>query len=515
MAEDALIVGSGPSGVSAAHALLERGRRVLMLDVGVTLEPENDARARRMGAVDPDAWSADDRRSALAPAPEGDAGMRPYGSDFARRDVVGFFAGGAPADVALRPSFARGGLSNGWGSAVAPYRIEDLGDWPARARDLAPHYAAVSRFMPISARKDDLAEALPMWSPEGSHDLPSSPQARALLDRLGRRKDALVRAGVVFGKARQAVRSGCRQCQMCLRGCPYRLIYSAAHSLDALLAHPNFRYRAGCVVEAFSETPEGVTVAMRSAAARESIAARRLFIATGVLPTARLILGSIAKPSAALTLKDSQHALTPLLHAFSPPRGLANAPQHTLTQIFLELLSADAPCAHVQIYTYNDDYEKDLKARFGPAAGALSPLIGVISRRLLVAQIFLHSDLSGSMTLSLGPGGALDIRANANPATAPAMAATIARLRRALSPAGVAALPFLARHGAIGSSFHCGGSLPMRDAPSGLETDILGRPAGLSRVHVVDASVLPSIPATTITFSVMANAHRIAMSAPD
>jgi choline dehydrogenase-like flavoprotein len=72
----------------------------------------------------------------------------------------------------------------------------------------------------------------------------------------------------------------------------------------------------------------------------------------------------------------------------------------------------------------------------------------------------------------------------------------------------------MARPGAVGSSFHCGGTMPMRDAPRGLESDVLGRPAGFSRVHIVDASVLPTIPATTITFSVMANAHRIASNAP-
>jgi choline dehydrogenase-like flavoprotein len=55
----------------------------------------------------------------------------------------------------------------------------------------------------------------------------------------------------------------------------------------------------------------------------------------------------------------------------------------------------------------------------------------------------------------------------------------------------------------------------MRDKPSGLESDVLGRPAGLQRVFVVDASVLPSIPATTITLPVMANAHRIASHSAD
>ena len=49
----------------------------------------------------------------------------------------------------------------------------------------------------------------------------------------------------------------------------------------------------------------------------------------------------------------------------------------------------------------------------------------------------------------------------------------------------------------------------MSTAPTGNETDALGRPVGLSRVHAVDASVLPSIPASTITYSAMVNAARI------
>ena len=35
---ECLVIGSGPSGVSAAMALLQKGCRVKMIDVGVTLE---------------------------------------------------------------------------------------------------------------------------------------------------------------------------------------------------------------------------------------------------------------------------------------------------------------------------------------------------------------------------------------------------------------------------------------------------------------------------------------------
>jgi len=60
-----------------------------------------------------------------------------------------------------------------------------------------------------------------------------------------------------------------------------------------------------------------------------------------------------------------------------------------------------------------------------------------------------------------------------------------------------------------GRGFHSGGTFPMSAQPGPLETDTLGRPRGWQRLHAVDATVFPSVPATTITFSVMANAHRI------
>ncbi len=40
-------------------------------------------------------------------------------------------------------------------------------------------------------------------------------------------------------------------------------------------------------------------------------------------------------------------------------------------------------------------------------------------------------------------------------------------------------------------------------------SDLLARPAGLSRVHLLDASSFPSIPATTIAYTSMANSDRV------
>lgn len=522
-ADEDLIVGSGPSGVAAAHALLARGRKVRMLDVGGELEPANAERAARMGAVEPGAWRKEDVDSLLAPPEEeSNAAMRPYGSDFALRDTVGFFGrGGAPAGIGLRPSFARGGLSNGWGSAVTPYRLKDITDWPKEAQELAPHYAAAARILPIAAGTDDLADIFSMWSPEHERALPSSPQASELLKRLAKRADALRRQGIAFGRARQAVAEGCRTCGLCLHGCPYRLIFNASRALDGLIGRDGFTYEPRRYVQRFEESENGVTVVSREPDSGAFIThkARRLFLAAGVLPTAKIMLSSVGAPGEKLILLDSQYMLMPMLHAWSHKGDVAQAPQHSLTQVFLEIDDPEISeeSAHAQLYTYNDHFEGDLLARFDALGLLAAPLARAFSRRLIVAQAFLHSRLSGSMAMSLEAkdGEArLKLEPVENPASLPALARLKQRLLGALAPSGVFALTPFARMDAIGSSFHCGGSFPMRDAPQGLEADVLGRPAGLERVHIVDASVLPSIPATTITFSVMANASRIASSAP-
>ena len=55
----------------------------------------------------------------------------------------------------------------------------------------------------------------------------------------------------------------------------------------------------------------------------------------------------------------------------------------------------------------------------------------------------------------------------------------------------------------------------MRSERAPHTSDPEGRPFGFERVHIVDATCFTSIPATTITLPVMANAWRIANLAGD
>jgi choline dehydrogenase-like flavoprotein len=129
-------------------------------------------------------------------------------------------------------------------------------------------------------------------------------------------------------------------------------------------------------------------------------------------------------------------------------------------------------------------------------------------------QGYLHSDLSAQIRITLRRAGRnqpanLELAGIENPLTRPALSALRRRLWAERSVMRAIPIPLAMRVGEPGRGYHSGGTFPMRQNPGPLQTDLLGRPTGFSRVHLVDASVFPSLPATTITLSVMANAHRI------
>lgn len=512
MTEDKhIVIGSGPAGVSAAKALLARGRTVLMVDGGKRLEPAAAARRAALAATSPGDWSGETRDDWMAPQYATPAGqVRRYGSDFAMEPGAATLAD-LPGWMTLRASRAAGGLSNLWGAAVLPYGEKDMAGWPVTAKDLAPHYRAVAEFLPISGIPDALEAQFPSLPMAGRGAVEPAPQATELLRRLGVHRAALVAMGVHGGQARQAVDASCRRCGLCLHGCPYGLIWSAADTLAELRQHPGFAYRPGAVVRRITEAG-GVTLHLEDGT---EIKGTRAYLGAGVLETARILLAS-DPDLGELTLRDSQHAFLPMLHRWANATRPDTGSFHTLPQAFVEI---DAPevspfLVHAQIYTWNEHFPRDLIRNYARKIPFSAPFFTALARRLIVAQMFLHSDHSHRIALKLAPDGRLLPRLEANAALDHTLKSAARHMGKAMSRLGLLPLTFAARPGAPGSSFHVGASLPMAEAARKGQSDMLGRPVGWNRLHLIDASSLPAIPATTITFSVMANAHRIGALAP-
>ncbi len=518
------VLGSGPAAISAAVALVNRGRAVTILDAGRTLEPERRRVLDRVSRQEPESWSLADLetlRGGDQKTREGAIHVKlSYGSDFPYRDVERPLKDG---DAGFNYSMARGGFSSVWGASLLPYRAEDIAGWPISMADLEPHYRAVLEFMPSAGVRDDLEPLLPSFTDRADPFRPSA-QASRFLEDIGRNRAALKKAGIHFGRSRMAAsasgdakRHPCVYCGRCLYGCPYSLIYSAAHTLDSLLESGKVTYIGGQVAERLEPVAGGVKIHTREGVYQ----AERVFSGCGILPNAWLALNSLEAFDVPVQMLDSQYFIYPFFRLHRT-RGVETEALHSMAQSFLEI---DDPAVskhlvHLEVFTYSDFLkralmETPLKYALGNRLGA-----GEILGRLLVLQGFLHSADSSKIQVELRrPAGGGPPVLNVQPKPMPgvrwkSIKAGLKLMANGRRLGGMPVVPAL-QFAEPGRSYHSGGAFPMRARPQGFETDTLGRMPALDRVHFVDASVFPSIPATTITLSVMANAHRIAHQAAE
>lgn len=514
------VIGSGAAAMACAEALLRKGREVTVLDAGLDLEPEAQARLAALRARPQAAWTEADvafLKDRMAASARGIPLKRLYGSDYPYRPID---SESAPVQrgVHVLPSFARGGFSSVWGASLLPYAADELAAWPVPLAEMEAGYRAVMRLMACAAAQDELAEHYPLYSDSPPEPLALSRQAAAILGGLRRHTEAVQGLGVRFGQARLAIRArDCQYCGLCLYGCPHQVIYSAADTLERLIKEPRLKYLPGVLVRAFEERAGGVVIQGRDLATGAALTweGERLFIGAGVVGSAKIVLESLGLYDHELEIQDSSYFLMPALALQSTPRAEEEALQ-TLSQLFLEFERAElgGKKIHLALYTYNDIFRQLFRGLLLGGRGPLGGVVRALCDRFVMLGGFLHSDVSTAVRLRLAPDRVVHLSRGEDKGERRLIRRLgwfILKRARLFRMAPVAPMTSVSDPG---RSYHSGAIFPMHAAPQGHQSDRFGRPFGLRRVHVVDASVLPRVAAGPITLTAMANAHRIG-SAPE
>ncbi|MBL8177559.1 MAG: GMC family oxidoreductase [Bryobacterales bacterium] len=514
---EVIVVGSGPAGAMAAWAL--RGLGVRLLDFGNT--------SAGLPKLQENLYSLR-RKTDLTPhliGPNFEA-LR-----YLRRDTPVSLKLRAPAlefvirnweelapltSSTFRPviSLAKGGFANAWGAGVYRFGEDDLRGYPIGLADLSTHYDAVAQHIGISGSRDDLWEE---FGEEPSLDPPLrlSRNCGQLLASYNSRRSAWMQRGVRFGRPRLAVITQPRRgrepyAYRCLEfvqtGDP--AMYNPAMTIDELSRAGAIQYEPGWLVEKFRESETGVEVIARdSQNTRVVFRSRTLILAAGALNSARIVLASFADFTTRLPLLDNPMTVLAMFH----PRSFGT----TLQQDDPALAQLNVVLAAEQFGT---KYQASL---YGCNGAPMSDFVGTlplpmdVSRRLLryllpalsLAIVFHPAEPSARQSLRLREDGALDASYEWHPDNR--LAGRLSTVFRGL---GTWTAAGMAKHRNPGEGIHYAGTLPMAASPGPYQLDTAGRLQGTRNVYVCDGACLPRLPAKNHTYTVMANAHRIATS---
>lgn len=523
---DAIVVGSGPSGVSVAFPMLEAGMRVLLLDGGRQRDgelPEGAYHDIRQGSSDQ--WHTflgrdlEALRAVGPPSPKFSApGARYALSDFASTLRI------EGRQIAIIGSLARGGLSNIWGAGIATYNDEELGEFPVTAAQLLPSYQRVARRIGVTGFSDDdldsgLDGEIPTLAP-----MRLSENAKRLIGRYERRRAAIRALGIRIGRPRTAVlteprdeRGACTFCDMCLWGCKQNAIYSAAHDLRILQAFDGLDYRPGMLVRSIGAAGAGFRVMTGRADGADEpsvLTCRRLVLAAGALATTRLVL----------EMQGRFDESVPLLGA--PGFGFALClPERIGTAVSTQEFSMGQLS-----FIATGDAERPADEAYGtlfPASGvpasfvigrmpltrpAAIRLFRFLQPALLLGNCFLPGRYSRN-TVRLERDDQGRSRLVVRGGTSDDLPQRIDRLKRQITRAfwriGALAIPSSFSALAPGEEVRHSGTFPMSRSPGPGQVDPSGELHGRPGLHIVDLSIFPSMSAKHHTLTMMANADRI------
>lgn len=515
---DAIIIGTGPTGVSVAKPLIDNGFNVLFVDAGetsVTLpNPERPSLSDlRQGASRHWAHLLRNDLSALR-----DVGFSsPKSRTAAPKEFTGGFASAGDFETrsfSLTGAYALGGLTNIWGGVAPFYDDTDLAKFPIGLADLKESYVAIAEMVGLSGPQDAPARD---WGTKMGPSLPLSRNASLLL-----RRDSTAAGGNADMRLAQpvlAVRTedgdGRRACQLdkaCMWGCKVGAVYNSSATLETYRALKNVTILTGEKV--ISTGPHGSgteTIAENTRTGKiTKLFARTAVVAAGPAASVKIAYRSlhrINKPGRFFSCPAYSFALAVPKHlgASLETEGFGGAQLAVSIPLGSQ---GNEMNAFGLIYDADSMSASDLaRHMFLTRPGAVS-VLGNLLPALMVGLVYLPGEFSENTitykSANVNERGTLLIEGRTGIDCVREIKQSAATLRKKLRQLGAWILPGSVKHYAPGAEVHYAGGLAMGDL-----TDSFGRVKGLSGVVVADASTFPDLPAKNHTFTAMANAHRI------
>lgn len=515
---DAIIVGSGPAGVSAACTLLEAGLKVLMVDGGKQASnqsPANDFLSWRQHDLSQFNRMVGKDFYALNHSNDVTPKMRIPSLSYVFQDFENLNQVESK-DFSAIGSLSTGGLSNAWGCGVSEYSESELSSFPIAASDLALSYQAIAKRIGVSGGGDDALQAYLGLNDCSQPPIPLDPLNEYLYRRYqqssrnkGNESEFLLgRSRVAILSQNQGDRLACNLCSNCLWGCSRKSLYSAADEISNLKRYVNFTFVSGFIVSKLHRENNAWEIVGSDSFNIENniFRGKKILLAAGTIATTRLALSALEHNKEVNILSCPTAAYLLWLPKFlggGCDLGLGTA------QLSYQVSLKSGLSGFGSTFSTTGIPRSELSKRLPLKAPNAFNLLKHLLPSCLIGNLFLPGQLSNT-TATLHSSGKLIINYKPNFLIPDLMQQAKRILGANFRKIGAIMLPGSFSIGSPGSDIHYSGSLPMKLNPGKGECHANGELASLDGVYVIDASCLPYLSEKPHTLTVMANADRIA-----
>lgn len=531
-----VIVGSGPSGVHFALTLLRKNYTVTMIDVGyskpLAIRPEDSFDALKKNLEDPAAYFLGETfDGVLLPDVKKEYYGIPPNKGYVFQSPRGF--GYRSSGFAPMISFAQGGLAEVWTGGCYPFNDGELKDFPFDYSAIEPYYNEVARRIGISGTQDDLTRFFP-WHDYLLEPLELDRHSSLLLETYRKHHDMLNdRLGCYLGRTRIATlsrdgdaRQRCTYLGRCLWGCPRNSLYTASQTLAECQQFPNFTYRPGLRVSHFKFTPGNriTSIVAEPAEGGEpcEIPADKLVLAAGALCSSKILLDSIHRDTGKVVqlsgLMDNRQVLVPFVNLRLIGRSV-NLESYQYHQLGIGIEGGDPRTyVHGLVTTLKTALLHPIIQNLPCDLRTAMFLVRNTHCSLGIINVNFHDTRREENYVTIEPDrhtGQTRLLIHYVPAVEQKtqMARALGILKKALWRLGCVVPPGMVHIRPMGASAHYAGTVPMSPEPRPLTTSSCCQSHDFGNLFLADGATFPFLPAKNITFTLMANAIRIADTA--
>jgi len=469
-----LVVGSGPSAVAVCSKLIESGHKPIVFDTGIPQVTNHFEKNSEFKQINEENHVQKNKKWF--------GGLVPY----LQWNESNLFS---EKELNVCQSFGFGGFSRVWGGTFDYY--DDYVGWPNSTQPITEDFEVINELVGYSKTSSESNQ-----NTSSKKSIKGCSFSDSFYQKIENHEGLRVNKSTVAIEKNLRKKNSCELLGNCITGCAKDSIWFAGNQITEWITKNQIIYFPNFFLQKILGSSNNTKLIFQNKAETITIKNyKRVFIACGPLGTGAILIRSGIKDS--IEIKDTA---TLFFGAFSLKKKAVLESHHSLSQWWVELTGSRN--IRAQFYSPSKAnlellLEKYKLLRYFPR------LQEAIILRLHPFICYVNSQDSDSLVMEKFEN-LIVVRQIKNQKQEKTVNRNLRKLSKNLWKAGLFIPTIFLKPTPPGSGFHLGSSMPQ-----GIATDSWGRLSIWQNVHIVDASVLPTLEVGSITPTIMVNAARI------